>query len=226
MKSYYRTLVLVLVAGMPFGYSPVTDTLGSALGLDFLSGKSDYFQGCHNPPETIEFKEIHLGYGRKLDENLSVHVDGGLVPTRVSPLDEFEGGRNLFGYIAGRCDIDWERLGLGLGVGNISPYIEPYVRFGVRKYLYLDGGIAHRYPLGGSGVANVGLGSGFGTDKLNFWIGFGSGLRCGGLHHADLRGYCASLDCRVTGNFGLRAGALRGCNNSESAWLGVSYYFK
>ncbi len=226
MKSYHRTLLLVFIAGMPFGYNPVTDTLGSVVGLDFLSGKSDYYSGCNNPPKTMEFQEVHLGYGRKLDENLSVHVDGGLVPTSVSPADEFRGGRRLFSYIAGRCDIDWQNYGLGLGLGNISPYLEPYARVGVRKYLYLDAGLAHRYPLGGSGVVNVGLGSGFGSDRLNLWIGLGTGLYCGGLDNYDFGGYSASLDCRVSENVGLKAGTLRGGDHSQSAWLGVNFYFK
>ena len=225
MKSTYRIFLFFLIFPLVFGYNPVTDTLSRSLGLDFLSGQSDYYTGCESPTKTMTFKEIHAGYRSNLFSRITFHIDGGLVPTDVEPTDNYGGGRDLFGYIVGGYDVNWEYFGFGLGLGNSLPFIDPYLRLGSSRIIYADAGFSHRFPLGSSGVFSAGVGSGFGTDDFNVWVGGGSGFHFGGLADDKFEGFSARLDCRVSKRLAFNLGVLNGDNNSKSAWLGLRYYF-
>lgn len=226
MKSTYRTFILVLVIGMPFGYNPVTDTLSQALDLDFLVGRSKYYTGCETPSTVIDFQEVHAGYKTRTPEGVTVHVDGGLVPTEVQSVEGYQGGKATYGYLVGGADVDWKWAGLGLGLGSVKPFFAPYFRLGPKNIFYVDAGIAHRFPLASSGVVNLGFGSGFGTDKIGLWVGLGGGLQCGGLDLGEFGGFSASLKLKLSENVAVRFGGLRGDNTAQSTWLGMSYYFK
>lgn len=118
MKSGYRTFLIFLVFPMAFGYNPVTDTLSQSFDLDLLTGQSNYWTGCESPTKTMTFQEIHAGYRKKVQDRATIHVDGGLLPTDVEPVDSYGGGKKLYGYINGGVDCDWEYLGFGVGAGT------------------------------------------------------------------------------------------------------------
>lgn len=226
MKSTYRTFFFVLILGLPFGYNPVTDTMSQALNLDFLVGRSDYYTGCESPKSTIDFQELHAGYRAETSHGVAFHVDGGLVPTETQSVEGYQGRKATFGYLVGGTDIDWNWGEFGIGGGNIKPFFAPYLRLGPRRILYVDAGLSHRFPLASSGVVNLGFGSGFGTDKVDLWVGWGGDMQCGGLSVNEFGGYSASLNLRLSETIAIKLGGLRGNNNSESTWLGMSYYFK
>ncbi len=217
---------MVLVIGMPLGYNPVTDTMSQALDLDFLVGRSDYYTGCQSPSTVVDFREVHAGYKTSTPAGVILHMDGGVVPTDVQSVEGYQGGTATYGYLVGGADVDWKWGGLGLGVGSVNPFFAPYFRLGPKNILYVDAGIAHRFPLASSGVVNLGFGSGFGTDKVDLWMGWGGGMQCGGLNLNEFDGFSASLKLKLSNNVAIRFGGLRGANNAQSTWLGMSYYFK
>jgi len=226
MKSNYKTFLFLLIFPMAFGYNPVMDTLSKNIELDFLTGQSPYYTGCESPVKTMAFQEVHAGYKTRVSDRVTLHIDGGLVPTDVEPIDAYGGGNALFGYVVGGFDVDWEYFGTGLGLGNGPPVFDPYLRLGSKKILYLDAGFDHRFPLASTGNLAIGVGSGFGTDKLNVWLGMGGNLQFGGLDNSEYGGYGASMDLRVSEAVAVKFGGLYGDNNSKSAWLGLRYYFK
>lgn len=230
MKSGYRAFLMFLIFPMAFGYNPVTDTLSQSFELDLLTGQSNYWTGCESPTKTMTFQEIHAGYKNKVQDRVTIHVDGGLLPTDIEPVDSYGGGKKLYGYINGGFDCDWKYLGLGVGAGT-KTFLDPYLRLGSRKILYADLGFAHRFPLASSGMFTLGLGSGFGTEKLNLWVGSGGGLLSGGdaVDNSDFGGYSVNVDYRIDERFAIKFGGLKdltGNSSSRSAWVGVRYYFK
>jgi len=222
----YRTFIAALLLGLPFGIDPVTDTLNSAIDIDYVWGKADYYTGCMTPSKTIYFNEMHAGYRAKVNESITLQADAGVIPTSIEPVDDDGGGKNTFVYIAGNSTVNWEYFGFAMGLANISPYFSPYIRLGSRNILFIDAGIAHHFPLGSAGVENIGVGTGFGSGVCNLWAGRGADINCGGLNASEFYGWSVLFDCRITDWVTVRLGGLRSEGNAQSTWLGLRFNFK
>jgi len=229
MKSSYRILLFALIFPMALGSDRGADTLKNSIDLDFLWGHYKYYTGCESPEKMATFQEIHAGYKARITQSGTAHINGGIVPMDEGPVDAYGGGRKVYGYLNIGVDWDWEYFGTGLGAG-LGDNIEGYARFGSKRFLYADLGIGHRYPIASAGLFACGIGTGFGSDRLNVWVGTGAGLLTSGeIASSEFQGWSMSIDYRLDERFAVRLGGLRdlqGNSKSESGWIGLRYYFK